>query len=271
MIAVGDSHELVGEAEVEMALVEISVPVAAAVVPGEVHLAPLAVYANGVPSVPISDYAPVGDAGGVQELGVDALVALAGAKPAGETALRGAPVEAAVVFELVKRPIVQPEGHGVFGAVGFAPASRDGVIDDPRDRRASGVANGYLRRSAQIPDAAVAVQEVEVDAIGAGGGEFEGVVVAVGAQGVVGLPIAARGVAYDFLRAAVEIDGDVHAHLRVGGPAGLRDVEGGGGAGGGVVPLYGERDAVLLCGCGMGVGSRRRGRRLGSLRCIFRF
>ena len=65
MVAVGDGHQLVGQAEVEMTLVKVAVPVIVRVVPGEIHLAPLAVDLHGVPSVAISFYAAVGDAGGV--------------------------------------------------------------------------------------------------------------------------------------------------------------------------------------------------------------
>ena len=48
-----------------MALIKVSVPVVVRVVPGEIHLAPLAVDLCGVPSVAVSFYAAVGDAGGV--------------------------------------------------------------------------------------------------------------------------------------------------------------------------------------------------------------
>ena len=48
-----------------MALVKVAVPVVARVVPGEIHLAPLAVDLHGVPSVAIASDAAVGDAGGI--------------------------------------------------------------------------------------------------------------------------------------------------------------------------------------------------------------
>ena len=108
MVAVGDGHQLVGQAEVEMTLVEVAVPVVVCVVPGEVHLAPLAVDLHGVPSVTIAGDAAVGDAGGIQQLGVDALVAFARALVTGESAFRAAPVKVVVVFQLVERPVVQP-------------------------------------------------------------------------------------------------------------------------------------------------------------------
>ena len=65
MVVVGDGHQLVGQAEVEMTLVKVAVPVVVCVVPGEIHLAPLAIDFHGVPSVTVSLYAAVGDAGGV--------------------------------------------------------------------------------------------------------------------------------------------------------------------------------------------------------------
>ena len=50
--------------------------------------------------------AAVGDARGVKELGVDALVALAGALVARETAFGRAPVKVVVVFQMVECPVV---------------------------------------------------------------------------------------------------------------------------------------------------------------------
>lgn len=55
--------------------------------------------------------AAVGDARGVKELGVDALVALAGALVAREAAFGRAPVEVVVVLQLVERPVVEPQCH----------------------------------------------------------------------------------------------------------------------------------------------------------------
>ena len=87
VVGVSDCHELVGQAKVQMALVQVPVPVVAGVVPGWVHLAPFAVDLYGVPGVAVAGDAVVGDARGVKELGVDALVALAGALVAREAAL----------------------------------------------------------------------------------------------------------------------------------------------------------------------------------------
>lgn len=58
------------------ALHQVSVPVAAGVVPGWVHLTPFAVDLYGVPGMAVAGDADVGDARCVKELGVDALVAL---------------------------------------------------------------------------------------------------------------------------------------------------------------------------------------------------
>ena len=65
--------------------------------------------------------AAVGDARGVKELGVDALVALAGALVAREDAFGRAPVEAVVVLQLVECPVVEPQRHVVFRAVCLLP------------------------------------------------------------------------------------------------------------------------------------------------------
>ena len=205
--------------------------------------------------------AAVGDARGVKELGVDALVALAGALVAREAAFGRAPVEAVVVLQLVERPVVEPQRHVVFGSVRLLPALGHGVRDDLRDARAGGVVYGHLRRGAQVVDPLVVlgvvsifVHKVEVDAVRARRREVKGKVVARGAQAVVAGPCLARRVADAFLAAAVPIGGHVHARLGLGRAVGLGYVEGRRGARGGVVPRDGEGDAVLACGGGVGVG-----------------
>lgn len=210
--------------------------------------------------------AAVGDARGVKELGVDALVALAGALVAREAAFGRAPVEAVVVLQLVERPVVEPQRHVVFRAVCFLPAQVHGVVDDLRDAWAGGVVYGHLRRGAQIVDplvvlgvVPVVVHKVEVDAVRARRREVEGKVVARGAQAVVAAPCRARRVADAFLAAAVPIGGHVHARLGLGRAVGLGYVEGRRGARGGVVPRDGEGDAVLGCRGGVGVADLWRG------------
>ena len=210
--------------------------------------------------------AAVGDARRVKELGVDALVALAGALVAREAAFGRAPVKAVVVLQLVERPVVEPQRHVVFRAVCFLPALGHSVVDDLRDARAGGVVYGHLRRGAQVVDplvvlgiVSVVVHKVEVDAVRARCREFKGKVVARGAQAVVAGPCRARRVADAFLAAAVPIGGHVHARLGLGRAVGLGDVEGRRGARGGVVPRDGEGDAVLACGGGVGVAGLRRG------------
>lgn len=205
--------------------------------------------------------AAVGDARGVKELGVDALVALAGALVAREAAFGRAPVEAVVVLQLVERPVVEPKRHVVFRAVCLLPAQVHGVVDDLRDAWAGCVVYGYLRRGAQVVDplvvlgvVSVVVHKVEVDAVRARCREVEGKVVAGGAQAVVAAPCRARRVADAFLAAAVPVGGHVHARLGLGRAVGLGYVEGRRGARGGVVPRDGEGDAVLGCGGGVGVG-----------------
>ena len=75
-----------------MPLVEVAVPVIVGLVPGKVYLAPLVVYAHGIPGVAVTHYASVGDFGCVEELLTDALLALAGALAACEAAFGRAPV-----------------------------------------------------------------------------------------------------------------------------------------------------------------------------------
>lgn len=210
--------------------------------------------------------AAVGDARGVKELGVDALVALAGALVAREAAFGRAPVEAVVVLQLVERPVVEPQGHVVFRAVCLLPALGHGVVDDLRDARAGGVVYGHLRRGAQVVDplvvlgvVSVVVHKVEVDAVRARCCEVEGKVVAGGAQAAVAGPCGARRVADAFMAAAVPVGGHVHARLGLGRAVGLGYVEGRRGARGGVVPRDGEGDAVLGCRGGVGVAGLRRG------------
>lgn len=204
--------------------------------------------------------APVGDARGVKELGVDALVALAGALVAREAAFGRAPVEAVVVLQLVERPVVEPQRHVVFRAVCLLPAQVHGVVDDLRDAWPGGVVCGHLRRGAQVVNplvvlgvVSVVVHKVEVDAVRARCREVEGEVVARGAQAVVAGPCRARRVADAFMAAAVPVGWHVHARFGLGRAVGLGYVEGRRGARGGIVPRDGEGDAVLGCGGGVGV------------------
>ena len=260
MVGVGDCHELVGQAKVQMALVQVSVPVVAGVVPGQIHLAPFAVDLCGVPGVAVAGDAAVGDARGVKKLRVDALIALAGAPVAREATFGRAPVEAVIVLQLVERPVVEPQRHVVFRAVCLLPALGHGVVDDLRDAWAGGVVYGHLRRGAQVVDplvvlgiVSVVVHKVEVDAVRARCREVKGKVVAGGAQVVVAAPCRARRVTDAFMAAAVPVGGHVHARLGLGRAVGLGYVEGRRGARGGVVPRDGEGDAVLGCRGGVGV------------------
>lgn len=175
----------------------------------------------------------IGDACGVKELGVDALVALAGALVAREAAFGRAPVEVVVVLQLVERPVVEPQRHVVFRAVCLLPALGHGVVDDLRDAWAGGVVYGHLRRGAQVVYSLVVlgvvpvvVHKVEVDAVCARCREVEGEVVARGAQAVVAGPCPARRVADALLAVAVPIGGRVHARLGLGRAACLGYVEG---------------------------------------------
>lgn len=177
-----------------------------------------------------------------------------------EAAFGRAPVEVAVVLQLVERPVVEAQRHVVLRAVCLLPALGHGVVDDLRDARACGVVYGHLRRGAQVVDplvvlgvVSVVVHKVEVDAVRARCREVKGKVVAGGAQAVVAGPCLARRVADAFLAAAVPIGGHVHARLGLGRSVGLGYVGGRRGARRGVVPRDGEGDAVLGCGGGVGV------------------
>lgn len=115
-----------------------------------------------------------------------------------ETAFGRAPVEAVVVFQLVERPVVEPQRHVVFRAVCFLPALGHSVVDDLRGARAGGVVYGHLRRGAQVVDplvvlgvVSVVVHKVEVDAVRARCREVKGKVMARGAQAAVAGPCRA--------------------------------------------------------------------------------
>lgn len=84
--------------------------------------------------------------------------------------------------------------------------------------------------------------------------DSSGPIASAGPKAVVAGPCLARRVADAFLAAAVPIGGHVHARLGLGRAVGLGYVEGRRGARGGVVPRYGEGDAVLGCRGGVGVG-----------------
>ena len=91
-----------------------------------------------------------------------------------------------------------------------------------------------------------------------------GPIASAGPKAVVAGPCLARRVADAFLAAAVPIGGYVHARLGLGRAVGLGYVEGRRGARGGVVPRYGEGDAVLACRGGVGIaGFCCNGDRLG--------
>ena len=90
-----------------------------------------------------------------------------------------------------------------------------------------------------------------------------GPIASAGPKAVVAGPCLARRIADAFLAAAVPIGGHVHVRLGLGRAVGLGYVEGRrgarGGGGGGIVPRDGEGDAVLACGCVVGVAGLWRG------------
>ena len=114
--------------------------------------------ARGVPGVAVALLAAVGYARGVEQLGVDALVAFAGALVAREPALGGASVERVVVLQLVERPVMQPQGQGVLRARGLGAALGHRVVDDLRDRGAHVIIDRHGGGGAQEPDAAFRIK-----------------------------------------------------------------------------------------------------------------
>ena len=248
MIAVGDGHQLVGQAEVEMALIKIAVPVVVRVVPGEVHLAPLAVDLHGVPSVAVSLYAAVGDAGGIQQLGVDALVTFARALMSGEAAFRAAPVKVVVVFQLVERPVVQPQGARIVGAVGLGVAFVDCGFHDGADRRIGVVVCACKHVCAQIVHAGRLVHQVKAQIVSAASGHFELVIVRCAFAGVL-LPLVAAGVGNAFVATiGIHIRRRIHAEPVCTASACCRYMEGSLLTELRVVPLDGEHDVAALRG-----------------------
>ena len=87
MTRVRDGHELIGQAEVQVTLVEV-VPVVIAVIPGAVDLVPLAVQLHGVPSMGVIGVPSLAvlNARGGQQLAVCGFVGLTGAETSGEGA-----------------------------------------------------------------------------------------------------------------------------------------------------------------------------------------
>ena len=248
MIAVGDGHQLVGQAEVEMALIKVAVPFVACVVPGEVHLAPLAVDLHGVPSVTISGDAAVGDAGGIQQLGVDALVAFARALMAGEAAFRATPVKVVVVFQLVERPVVQPQGARVVGPVGLSVAFVDCGFHNGADRRIGIVVCTCKHVCAQIVHAGGLVHQIKAQVVSAASGHFELVIVRCAFAGVL-LPLVTAGVGNAFIATiGIHIRRRIHAEAVCAASACCRYMERGLLAELRVVPLDGEHDIAALGG-----------------------
>ncbi len=104
-----NGHELVGQAEIQVTLVEV-VPVVIAVIPSAVDLIPLAVQFHGVPGmgVLLIPGLAVLDARGGQQSAVCGFVGLAGAETSGEGAFGAAPFQGIVVLHLVEEPVMQP-------------------------------------------------------------------------------------------------------------------------------------------------------------------
>ena len=106
---------------------------------------------------------------------------------AGKAAFGAAPVKAVVVFQLVKRPVVQPECHGVFRAVGLGLGLCNRITHDLRHGGMGRVidARPNVGRT-QIADIVVRIHKIETDVVAAGGGEFKSEVVSVISYGFIG-------------------------------------------------------------------------------------
>ena len=231
-----------------MALVKIAVPIVVCVVPGEIHLTPLAIDLHGVPSVAVSFYAAVSDAGGIQQLGVNALVAFARALMAGEAAFRAAPVKAVVVLQLVEGPVVQPQSARIVGAIGLSVAFVDCGFHDGADRRIGVVVCTCKHACAQIVHAGRLVHQVKAQIVSAASGHFELVIVRCAFAGVL-QPLVAAGVGNAFVAAiGIHIRRRIHAELVSTASACCRYMERGLLAELRVVPLDGEHDVAALCG-----------------------
>lgn len=201
----------------------------------------------------------VGDSRCVKEFGVDALIAFTGANMTGEAAFCGAIVVRMVVLQLAERPVVEPQCHVIFRAVGLFLALGYGVVDDLRDAWAGGVVYRDYCLGSQIANIIRQVHEIKIRFVSARCREVKGEVVSSCSQDVVVVPCFSRRVTYCFPAAVIPICRGVHARLCLGRTVRLGYMEGRRGASGGVVPRDGEGDALISFGDGVGVAGFRRG------------
>ena len=180
---------------------------------------------------------------------------------AGEAAFRAAPVEVVVVFQLVERPIVQPQGARVVGPVGLGVAFVDCGFHDGADRRIGVVVCACKYVCAQVVHAGCFVHQVKAQVVSAACGHFELVIVRCAFAGVL-LPLVATGVGNAFVVAiGIHIRRRIHTELVRTASARCRYMERGLLAELRVVPLDGEHDIAALRGSAVLV-VRSRVRRL---------
>ncbi len=144
-------HELVGQTEIQVTLIEV-VPVVIAVIPGAVDLVPLAVQLRGVPSMGVIGVPSLAvlNARGGQQLAVCGFVGLTGAETSGEGAFSAAPFQGVVVLHLVEEPVMQPQGLGVFRTIGLLVALGHRGVHTVGDRRIVRVGDRDVERDAHV-------------------------------------------------------------------------------------------------------------------------
>lgn len=175
---VRDGHELIGQAEVQVTLVEV-VPVVIAVIPGAVDLVPLAVQFHGVPGMGVVGVPSltVLNARGGQQLAVCGFIGLASAETSGEGALGAAPFQGVIVLHLVKEPVMQLQGLGVFRTIGLLVALGHRCVHAVGDRGIVRIGDLDAESDVQIVHLRCLVHEEEVVIVCSAGGHGERVVV----------------------------------------------------------------------------------------------
>ena len=167
---------------------------------------------------------------------------------AGEAAFRAAPVKVVVVFQLIERPVVQPQGASVVGPVGLGVAFVDCGFHDGADRWIGVVVCACKHVCAQIVHAGRLVHQIKAQVISAASGHFELVIARCAFAGVL-QPLVAAGVGNAFTATVgIHIRRRIHAELVCTASARCRHMERGFLPELRVVPLDGEYDVAALRG-----------------------
>ena len=166
----------------------------------------------------------------------------------GKAAFRAAPAKVVVVFQLIERPVVQPQGASVVGTVGFGVAFVHCGFHDGADRRMGVVVCACKHVCAQIVHAGCLVHQVKAQVVSAACGHFELVIVRCAFAGVL-QPLVAAGVGNAFTATVgIHVRRRIHAELVRTASARCRHVECGLLAELRVVPLDGEYNVAALRG-----------------------